>query len=64
MLDNTRYCYIKIYISCGPHGFRAEVFPIISLYELYVAMTTRVPIQLAPKVMQPFTLPGDDLHEI
>ena len=26
-----------------------EVFPIISLWELYVAMATRIPILLAPK---------------
>ena len=33
--------------SCGPHGFIEEdlFFPIISLWELYVTMATRVPIQ-------------------
>ena len=37
-------------------------FPIISLWELYVAMATIVPIQSA--LMQPLPLPDDDLHEI
>ena len=36
------------YISCGPHGFRND-FPIISLWELYVAMATRVPTQISLK---------------
>ena len=37
------------YKSCGPHGFREEVVPIISLWELYVAMATRGPSQSARK---------------
>ena len=31
---------------------------------MYVVMATRVPIQSAKKLMQPFPQPLDDLHEI
>ena len=41
------------YKSCVPDGFREEdffkVFPVISLWELYVSMAIRVPIQSAQK---------------
>ena len=40
------------YQSCGPSGFREEdflVFPIVSLWDLSVAMETTILIQSAPK---------------
>ena len=43
--DNKTLLHTK-YISCGPHGFREKiflkVFPIISLWKLYVVIATRV----------------------
>ena len=36
-----------------------KVFPIISLWELYVAIAIRVSIQLTPNPMQPFPLHYD-----
>ena len=37
---------------------------ILSLWELYVAMTTNVPNQTAQKLYAAFPLPDDALHEI
>ena len=39
-------------------------FPIIRIWELYVAMATRVQIQSEKKLMQPFPKPDDTLNEI
>ena len=41
-----------------------KVFPIISLWELYVAMAARVPIQSAQKPYAAFPLPDEALDEI
>ena len=41
-----------------------KVFPNISIWELYVAMATRVQIQLAKNLMQLFPKPDDALNEI
>ena len=41
-----------------------KVFPNISIWELYVAMATRVQIQSAKNLMQPFPKPDDALNEI
>ena len=41
-----------------------KVFPIISLWELYVAMATRIPIRSAPKSYAACPLPDNALHEI
>ena len=41
-----------------------KVFPIIRILELYVAMATRVQIQSAKNLMQPFPKPDDALNEI
>ena len=53
--DHNTLLHTK-YESFGPRGFGEEdcflCFPIISLWELSVAMETRVPIRPAPK---PFT---------
>ena len=49
--------------SSGPSGFREEdlfiVFPIVSLWELPVAMETTILIQSAPKPMQSIPQPND-----
>ena len=39
------------YLSSGSHSFREEdlIFSLISLWELYVAMETRIPIRSAQK---------------
>ena len=48
------------YLSSGPHGFGEEVvflsFPIISLWELYVAMETIIPIRSVRKSYAAFHL--------
>ena len=41
-----------------------KVFPIMRILELYVAMATRVQIQSAKNLMQPFPKPDDALNEI
>ena len=41
-----------------------KFFPIIRIWELYVAMATRVQIQSEKKLMQPFPKPDDTLNEI
>ena len=41
-----------------------KVFPSISLWEQYVSMATRVPIQSAKKTYAAFPLPDDALHKI
>ena len=41
-----------------------KVFRILSLLELYVAITTRVQIQSAQKPYATFPLPDDALHEV
>ena len=40
------------------------IFPIISQWGLSVAMETRVLIQSAPNLMQPFPHPNDATHKI
>ena len=49
------------YESSGPFGFREEdffyVFPIVSLWELTVAMETRVLIRPGPKPSTTFPFP-------
>ena len=42
----------------------SKVFHIVSLGELYVAMATRVPIQSALNLKQPFPQPDKALHDI
>ena len=54
---------VDLIVSESEENFK--VFPIISLWELYVAMTTRVPIQSAQNqtyLMQTFPPPDDALH--
>ena len=55
------------YESSWPCGFREEdfyVFPIVSLWELSVAMETRVLIRPGQNLMQPFPLLNDALDKI
>ena len=56
MQETTRNCYILNIKAVGLMVLEKifKVFPILSLLELYVAMATRVPIQSAQNLMQPF----------
>ena len=45
------------YESSGPCGFGEDVFPIVSLWELSVAMETRVLIRPGPKPNTTFPPP-------
>ena len=63
VVDHLTLLHTK-YLSSGPHGFREEDFPIISLWELYVAMEARIPIQSAPKSYAAFSPPHNASSEI
>ena len=61
------FCFFLLYVPLNSYGHVKrvfKVFPTINLWELYVDMATRVPIQSAKNPTQPFPLPDDALYEI
>ena len=64
MKGTTKHCYIQNIEAQGLVIF-FYVFPIVSLWELSVAMETTILIQSAPKnLMQSIPLPSDGSHKI
>ena len=66
-MGTTKHCYIQnIEALAGPCGFREEdifsFFPIVSVWELSVAMETTILIQSATKPDAINPQPNDDSH--